>query len=258
MKTFKLSALLVALTSVFSLSSCLDDNNNSSYATYSSYVTIVGDQVFGYSFYSDWGCILRPTTASVEQVLPGLSSSNVKRAVVSFDLADGSVLESFEKGKTYDIVLKSSYYGNYSLPTCTTINTYYSETAQDTLTTKNGYVYSVDNSIWAVNGYLNANIRLEYNNNIPFYMNTFFNSEKDIDVANNKLNLFLYYNCNTDQPSSSGQSVFSFALPQELYGSFSSDSIEIVLNAKTSGDPTVFREVGTCRLAQKDLLQPMY
>ena len=84
--TLKLSTFIVAIASVFTFSSCLDGSNGSTYPNYSSYVTISGDPIMGYTFYSDFGSILRPTTASVQEVLPGLSNS-VKRAYIAFDLA---------------------------------------------------------------------------------------------------------------------------------------------------------------------------
>ena len=84
--TLKFSTLIVALASVFTFSSCLESNDESTYPAYASYVTITGDQFMGYTFYADFGSILRPTSASILDVLPGLSTSTVKRAYVAFDL----------------------------------------------------------------------------------------------------------------------------------------------------------------------------
>ena len=60
--TLKLSTLLVALASLFTFSSCLNNDDNSNYATYRSYVTIAGDDTYGYTFYADFGSILKPKT----------------------------------------------------------------------------------------------------------------------------------------------------------------------------------------------------
>ena len=107
--TLKLSTFLVALASVFTFSSCLNSSDDSSYPTYSSYVTIAGDDVFGYTFHTDFGATLKPTSSSVTQVLPGLSGSNVKRAYVAFDLVSETENgKELEKGKTYDVVLRES------------------------------------------------------------------------------------------------------------------------------------------------------
>jgi hypothetical protein len=164
--TLKLSTLLVAIASAFTFSSCLNSNDNSSNPTYSSYVTITGDQFIGYTFYSDFGSILRPTSASVQEVLPGLSSSTVKRAFVAFDLAsENENGQNLESNKRYDIILRPSYYANYALPTYQTIrHTEYS----DSLITKNGHVQDINKDIWAINGYVNALITINYNQNKAF------------------------------------------------------------------------------------------
>ena len=88
--TLKFSTLVVALVSAFTFSSCLNSGDTTSYPTYTSYVTIVGDEFSGYTFYSDFGCVLRPTTESVKNVLYYWNMPNCKRGVVSFDLASGN------------------------------------------------------------------------------------------------------------------------------------------------------------------------
>ena len=255
--TLKLSTLLVAITSAFTFSSCIDNGGDSSYPTYSSYVTITGDQLMGYTFYSDFGSILRPTSASVQEVLPGLNSSTVKRAFIAFDLAsEAENGQNLESNKRYDIILRPSYYANYALPTYQTIrHTEYS----DSLITKNGRVQEINKDIWAINGYVNALITINYNQNKAFYMNTYY-SEEDIDVANNTLNLNLYYNSNSENPSAQGQSVFSFRLPEEvIYNNhFSTDSITLVLNAISGYDNSQFNKVGECKVAMKDFSEPMF
>jgi hypothetical protein len=255
--TLKFSTLLVALASVFTFSSCLNSNNDSTYPAYASYVTITGDQFLGYTFHSDFGCTLRPTSASVQEVLPGLGNSKVKRAYVAFDLAseteDG---KNLEVGKIYDIILRQSYYANYAIPTYYTIKL---TAASDSLITKNKYVQDVNKDIWASNGYVNALITINYQQNKTFSMNTYY-SEEDIDVANNTLNLNLYYNSNSENPSAQGQSVFSFRLPEEvIYNNhFSTDSITLVLNAISGYDNSQFNKVGECKVAMKDFSEPMF
>ena len=255
--TLKLSTFIIAIASVFTFSSCLNNNNETTYPTYTSYVTITGDQFMGYTFYSDFGSILRPTSASVQEVLSGLSSSTVKRAYIAFDLAsetgNGQTLES---NKIYDIILRSSYYANYALPTYQTIkHTEYS----DSLITKNEHIQEINKDIWAVNGYANAFITINYDQNKTFSMNTYY-SEEDIDVANNTLTLNLYYNSHSENPSAQGQSVFSFKLPEEVIYThqFSTDSIKLVLNAITGFDDSQLTRVGECKVALKDFSEPMY
>ena len=255
--TLKFSTLLVALASVFTFSSCLNSNNDSTYPAYASYVTITGDQFLGYTFHSDFGCTLRPTSASVQEVLPGLGNSKVKRAYVAFDLASETENgKNLEVGKIYDIILRQSYYANYAIPTYNTIKL---TAASDSLITKNKYVQDVNKDIWASNGYVNALITINYQQNKTFSMNTYY-SEEDIDVANNTLNLNLYYNSNSETPSAQGQSVFSFRLPEEVIYSnhFSTDSITLVLNAISGYDNSQLNKVGECKVAIKDFSEPMF
>lgn len=255
--TLKFSTLLVALASVFTFSSCLNSDDSSNYPAYASYVTITGDQFLGYTFHSDFGCTLRPTSASVQEVLPGLGNSKVKRAYVAFDLASETENgKNLEVGKIYDIILRQSYYANYAIPTYNTIKL---TAASDSLITKNKYVQDVNKDIWASNGYVNALITIKYQQNKTFSMNTYY-SEEDIDVANNTLNLNLYYNSNSESQNDQGQSVFSFRLPEEvIYNNhFSTDSITLVLNAISGYDNSQLNKVGECKVAMKDFSEPMF
>ena len=251
--TLKLSTLLVALASVFTFTSCMNSSDESGYPTYSSYVTIAGDDVFGYTFHSDFGATLKPTSASVAQVLPGLSGSNVKRAYVAFDLAsEAENGKELEKGKTYEIVLRESYYANYSIPTFSTV---YKTEASDTLVTKNQRVLNVNKDIWAINGYANAQMTISYDQYKTFSMNTYY-SEEDIDAANNKLTLNLYYNSNSETYTGQATSIFSFKLPENLAYSFQTDTITLVMKAKTEYDGEFMSEVGSCKVAVKDFFTP--
>ena len=257
MKTFKISTLLVALASVFAFSSCLNDTDDSGSATYSTYVTIAGDSFFGYTFYADNGCILIPTLQSVSEVLPGLSGSSVKRAVVSFDLLDesknGDILES---GKTYQIVLKSSYY-NYAIPTYNTLDITDNAMAADTLTTNNKQIYDINQNIWAANGYVNAQMTINYDQNKNFYLHTYYDRDKDINVETNTLYLNIYYNHNADYPTSQGSSVFSFDLPDDAAYAFKGDSVDVVLRSLTMLDFHM-TQVGKCRMSVNDFRVPEF
>lgn len=258
--TLKLSTLLIALVSAFTFSSCLNNDNNSDYPGYSSYVTISGDEVFGYTFYSDFGCILKPTMQSVKEVLPGLSNSDVKRAVVAFDLAsEAENGKDLLAGQTYDIILRQSYYANYAIPTYNTIDIANNAAAADSLVNKNEYINNVNNSIWAINGYLNAQMTLNYDQNKAFSVSTYYNSEKDVDVAQKTLSLNIYYNSNSNSNNAQGTSVFSFKLPEKEYMKFayssinpSQDSIKVILNAISEYDAKELMKVGECKMAISD------
>lgn len=249
--TFKLLTFLAALTSVFTFSSCLNNDDNDEPAYYS-YVTITGDALLGYTFYADNGSILIPTSSSVQSVLPGLSGSNVKRAFVAFDALTGPADGNMLPGQTYQISLVSSYYANYAIPTCKTIR---SREVTDSLHTDNQRISNVNNYIWAANGFLNAELTIAYEQNKTFYLNTYY-TDKDIDVANNTLNLNLYYNSKTSSANNQGSSVFSFDLPDEIAYNFqSSDSITVFLNA-IMGYDAVPTKAGECKMAVKDFYIP--
>lgn len=252
--TLKLSTLLIALASVFTFSSCLNDSDSSNDPAYYSYVTITGDAAFGYTFYADNGSILIPTSTSIQEVLPGLSSSSVKRAFIAFDVANAPTDGILLSGQTYQIALKSSYYANYSLPTYETIR---SVVATDSLHTDNERISNINSNIWAVNGYVNAELTVAYNQGTQFYLNTYY-TEEDIDYTNQTLNLNLYYNSKSEYDSSTGSSVFSFHLPEEVAPFYQSDSIKLVLNAITSYGDSEPTKVAECKMAVKDLYAPRY
>ncbi len=252
--TLKLTTLLIALASVFTFSSCLDNSDNTNNPAYYSYVTITGDNVLGYTFHADNGSKLIPTSASVEQVLPGLSGSNVKRAFISFDVVNRPVDGVLQPNQTYQIILGPSYYSNYAIPTYQTIK---SIEQTDSLHTNNERIDNVENYIWAINGYVNAQLTIDYQQGQTFYLNTYY-SEKDIDVANNTLNLTLYYNSKSNGTDSRGSSVFSFDLPEEVSYHFETDSIKLVLNAITGYEDKQPVKVAECKMALKDFYTPIY
>ena len=89
-------------------------------------------------------------------------------------------------------------------------------------------------------------------------MNTYY-SEEDIDVANNTLNLNLYYNSNSENSDTQiGPYPFSFRLPEEVIYKFSTDSINLVLNAIKGYGNIQLDKVGECKIALKDFREPMY
>ena len=252
--TLKLSTLLVAIASAFTFSSCLNSGETSSYPTYSSYVTITGNESMGYTFYSDFGCILRPTTESVKNALYYWNMPNCKRGIVYFDLAsEKEQVTELKPGQIYNIVLNANGY-NQPIPTN---DTYVYTTAPDSLITKNERLQDVNKDIWAINGYVNALITINYDSspNKTFDIKTYC-SEKDIDVANNTLNLNIYYNSLSVNPNAQAQSVFSFRLPEIVSHKFTADSINLVLNAITGFDNSQLSKVGECKVALKDFSEP--
>lgn len=265
MKTLKLSTLLVALASVFTFSSCMDSDNESYGNVFLEYVTITGDSSRGYTFHDDAGCTLKPTASSIQTVLPGLAGSNVKRAIIACELVNDETTTQLEEGKTYEVNLIDYYGANIALPTINTIrrNENPSTAEADTLITKNNGILSVDSSkkIWAINGYVNAAMIINWDGGSTINMKAYYNAS-DIDIANNTLTLNIYYNSQSGNAYiQQVQSVFCFDLPEELYSSYESDEITIVMKAKNnSQDPTgssELVEVGRCQMATKHLFQPI-
>ena len=262
MKTLKFKTFFIALLSVVTFSSCLGESETTDYPNYSSFVTISGDAFFGYTFHSDFGCTLQPTQESINQVLPGLKNSSAKRALISFDLIPESENgKELKAGETYTIALKAAYGSNIALPTYSTIDTYGNQTAADSLTAKNGSISNIKSQIWAINGYANAEMTIVYDYNKPFYMNTYYDYNKDIDIEGKTLYLNIYYNKNSTSATQPGSSVFSFSLPQSAANQFlmngfaKEDSINLVMKAITDYDLQL-KEVGKCKMAIKDFYQP--
>lgn len=86
-------------------------------------------------------------------------------------------------------------------------------------------------------------------------MNAGYDSDQDIDPSTNTLTLTVYYDSNVENAYESGTSFFSFKLPEEEYGQFTADSINLVLKAKTTSSGDNFEEV-KCRMAKSDLFPP--
>lgn len=263
MKTLKFSTLLIALASVFTFSSCLDSGNDDYGNRFRSYVTIT-DSGFGYTFHDDVGCTLKPTAASIQAVLPGLATSNVKRAFVAFELVNDETTTQLLPGKTYDINLVQDYYANIPLPTYgTTRRNPNPATAEaDTLISKNnGQINYVNENIWAINGYVNAEMTIVYDGKTSPKMKLYYNPN-DVDATNNTLTLNVYFNSNEEYSYTQAQSVFSFELPSEVHNAFQKDSINLVLKANLGSHDLIgspgLTEVGRCKLATKDLLPVSY
>lgn len=253
MKTLKFPLLLITLMSALTFTSCLEGEDSQYGNVFRAYVTITGSASTGYQFYADNGSLLFPTNESIKSVLPGLSNTRVERAYVAFILPNDENTYLLEEGKTYNIELVSDYIANYSIPTHQTINIANNQAAADTLIANNDYINYIDNTVWAANGYVNATLNLPYEANKAFYLNTYYDSEKDIDKVKNTLSLNIYYNNNTENPTNKGQSVFSFRLPEEAAHAFSSDSIDLILKANIGKENTELKDSVKCRIAVKNL-----
>lgn len=250
MKKMKLAVAFAALVSVFGFSSCLNDSGSSDYPDYQAAVTVTGDEILGFRLYADNGSILIPTSQSVSQ-LPGLK--NVKRLVIAFDLAGelAGTTPTLEPNKTYNVALSTQYYS--VIPTSTVIDTYQNEAA-DTLMKNQDPIVSME-GLSAFKGYATTSMTVPYNQSKLFYMNAGYDSETDVDTSTGTLTLTVYYDSNSENAYSTGSSLFSFKLPEVEYGKFSADSINLVLQAKTTSSGDSFTTV-KCRMAKSDLFPP--
>ena len=162
--TLRLSAFIVALVSLFTFSSCLNDNNgSSSSANYYSPVTITGNNDSGYIFYADFGSKLIPSMTNIMEVIPDLTTRNdIERAYIAFDLASETENgKDLVAGETYQIIIRNDYFSpNYVIPTYKTVM---STEVTDSLHTYNQRINTVDQNIWAANGYVNAKLTLNIN-----------------------------------------------------------------------------------------------
>ncbi len=248
MKKMKLAVMVTALVSVFGFSSCLD-SGESGPATRSWIVTVTGDRYTGFKFYADNGGILVPTSASVSAV--GESLEKVKRMILSYSFVNEEVLPSTPtENTTYDV----TFQGGAPIDTKNVINLYQNEEA-DTLITNKDEIGSF-NIVSAYKGYITVASTFNYSGDskkLP-YMNMAYNSEVDVDAANNALNLTLYYDNNTENAYQQGTDIlYSFQLPSEVYGSFANDSIKLIVKAEGSSSQELKKEI---KIAKSSLFPP--
>lgn len=261
MKKAKLFILMLCLLA--GLSSCLSDNDSEKIAFSGVSVTVVGDGISGYKLYTDFDAVLIPTASSMAQ-LPWLK--DVHRAIVSFNLTEGNEgVSQLEPGKTYDIVLSATSSWNSEIPTyivCVdTLSTEYKEEGQDSIALKNKRIDSFDKSegkFYVKNGYMNVVSTFGFDPQKLVYFTLFYDGEKDIDAADKKLSLNLYFNNNVENPYNTVSSVLSFKMSEEIYirfleeGLTDDDSIDVCLKANTSSGT----EEVHCSMALKDFMLP--
>lgn len=260
MKKQKLAVVFAALLTMVGFSSCLnsgDDNLN--YPSFQLPVTIAGDALSGYTFWSDYGNIkLHPTSASVSQ----LKLDGVKRAVIAFDLTeDQAGITQLEPNKVYTVVVNPAYC--YGIPTYSmavdTLSTQYQENGNDSIALKCKPINSAstaEGAFYVKNGYMTFVPTFSYGNS-PVYFGLYYDREKDVNVEAGSLNMNLYFNNSLENSaSSSGASSVSLKMPSELYVEYymKKDSIDLILNFKSSSSQSPLK----CRMAVSDFMAPSY
>lgn len=264
MKQTKFCILFIVLVSIGLCSSCLGNDDDTQWSAFNGvYVTVDGDNVRGYKLYTDFDAVLIPTIESLNQIS---WLKDVKRAIVSFNLVEGneSIIQ-LEAGKTYDIILNDAYGMNKQIPTfITSIDTLseeYHRDGKDSIALKNKKIYSFEKeegSFYVKNGYMNVVPTFDYDPYKPVYFLLYYDGKKDIDLANNKLSLHLYFNNSTQNPSGSISSFISLEMPGDIYYKFQDkglndqDLIDVYLSAKTA---TGSEEIH-CKMALKDFMLP--
>ncbi|WP_178795973.1 NigD1/NigD2 family lipoprotein [Bacteroidaceae bacterium] len=248
MKKMKLAVVFAALVSVFGFSSCLD-SGESGPSTKSWLVTVTGDRYTGFQFYADNGGILVPTSTSVSSV--GENLEKVKRILLYYSFVNEETIPANPTETTkYDI----TFQGATAIDTKNVINLYQNENA-DTLITNKDAIGSF-NIVSAYKGYITVGATFNYSGDakkMP-YMNMAYSSDVDVDAANNTLNLTLYYDNNAENAYTQASDVlYSFQLPSEVYGTFSSDSIKLVVKADGSSSQELKKEV---KIAKSSLFPP--
>lgn len=248
------------------LSSCLSNDDESQWTSYNYMpVTVVGDGALGYKFITDFDAVLVPVSSG----LADLSwFKDVRRAYISFSLADENQELTLEAGKRYSIVLSTVNGMNVEIPSFTigidTLDIEYQMYGNDSIALKNKSVISINkdssNPCYVQNGYLNITPSFAYDPYKMVYMLLYYDGEKDIDVANKQVSLNFYFNNDIQYPTSEITSFISMKIPENIYyqlsdgGMFPQDSLEVIFKVNTSNG----LESVSCKTTMEDLLIPSY
>lgn len=248
MKKMKLAVVFAAFVSVLGLSSCLD-SGESGPSTQSWLVTVTGDRYTGFKFYADNGGILIPSSASVSSY--GEALEKLKRMVLYYSFLDETLPPNPTETTTYNI----SFEGGVPIDTKPVIDMYNNEEASDSLIKNKDEIISLDIAS-AYKGYITVSTVFNYSGNakqLP-YMNMAYDSETDVDAANNTLNLTLYYDNNAENAYTQvAPQFYSFALPMEVYDRFANDSIKLVVKAEGGNAQEIRKEI---KMAKSGLFPP--
>ncbi len=239
-KKQSIATLLVTLMLLTVLPSCLrkayDSGDGSDSAKYGAYVTIYGRYDTGYTFLTDEGALLYPTSTSITSVLPELTTDNhgISRAYVTFSVV-GSTPSSITPGEEYTIELASTGYEGY-IQTSNTIELFDNQEARDTLEAKSKTIYSIDESLsWVSNGYLNLGVNFSYF--AAYTMNLALNSSTDVDVNRNTITFTFYYDSSQTAMGMDATGLFSFLVPDYIVEKMPNDEVNIKINGYgPSGD----------------------
>lgn len=232
-KKQNLVAFLVSILLVLTLPSCLkkayEAGDGPDSAQYGAYVTIYGNYDAGYTFLTDEGATLYPTSASITAVLPELTREDhgISRAYVTFSVV-GFTPSVITPGEVYTINLISTGYEAY-IDTHNVIELFDNQEALDTLEAKSKTIYSIDESLsWIANGYINLGINYSYFT--TFTMNLATNSHTDVNVAGNTITLTLYFDSVSTSMGMDATGLFSFLVPYYIVNQLKSNEVYVKIN----------------------------
>lgn len=247
---------LILILCLVSFGGCLSEDE-SRWSDYSGvYVTVAGDDIRGYQFYTDFDAILEPSTESLKNLE---WVKQARRAIISFDLEGEQ--PNLESGKTYPVILKSAQQIPTFIVSVDTLSDEYQRNGLDSIALKNKSIHSVNDAkgtFYMKNGYLNMVATFDYSPTQPTYFLLYYDGEKDVDAINKRLSMNLYFNNSINQAYHTISSFISFEAPESIYSKYlnagmnMSDSIDLCLNVNTATGPKQMN----CKLALKDLLLP--
>lgn len=240
----KLMIVWAALVAVFTLSSCLGEDDSSSYPSYERIVTV---GTGASRLYADHGEILLP-----KNTVTGLEK--VQRAIVAFNVLplelNGAELEP---GKTYDVELDPNYC--FSVPTSKVIDLNENAVAKDSLVNTQDPVLNVE-GLYVMGGYLTATVAYSCRQFTPCYLDLAYDSETDVNLDTNTITFTLYFDNKRMTTTTQIKYPYSFRLPVEAYYNFQTDEpINVVLRYMVGTSD--YRELKTT-MTRNDFFLPTY
>ena len=222
------------------LASCMDDDDDRSYATFNSMaVTVSGNGLEGYRLYTDFDAVLVPSNLSQIAWL-----KDVRRASVSFNVADGSVTDvsGLEAGHAYDVVLSEATEIPTYISCVDTLSEDYQVFGQDSIALKDKAVQSVsqaEGQYYVQNGYMNVVPTFYFDPYSPVSFLLYYDGNRDIDIAGREATFNLYFDNNAPNAWNSVSSLISLRMPDEVYSRFiqagvtDTESVDVCLNVRT-------------------------
>lgn len=245
MKKMAVMAFAV-VASALGFSSCLDSDDSNPYGGGNSLVTVRGSAATGLRLYADYGGILIPSSENVSSM--GATLEKLERVYIEYEFTEDISTITPSETATYNVNILGGY--SYSVETKDVIDLYDNPEAQDSLSTHQDGITSLAIAS-AYRGYITVYPTYKRSRSQNPYFDMAFDSTTDVDVANNRLNMTLYFDDNTSDAATSYAWYQSFSLPSETYDVFTSDSLTLAVKALSDGGSSLEQ---TIRISRRDLL----